>query len=88
MVVSKLAFHGEALSTEIVCHVFAPAGLTWKVTETAAGPLVDAVSGTVPEMFAPGFVRTTVGAVELTWTVTGVVVLTLPALSVITRRRS
>ena len=85
---SKLALHGDALSTEIVCHVFAPVGLTWKVTEAAAGPLVVAVSGTVPEMFAPGLARLTVGAVESMWTVTGAVVFVLPALSVITMRRS
>ena len=68
--------------------MFAPVGLTWKVTETAAGPLVVAVSGTVPKMPVPGSARTTVGAVESTWTVTGAVVFTLPALSVMTSRRS
>ena len=43
MRVSKLAVHGEALSVEIVCHVFAPAGLSSNETLTASGPAVVAV---------------------------------------------
>ncbi len=85
---SKLAVHGEALSVEIACHVLAPAGLTSNETLTASGPAVVAVSPTVPARFAPGLLNVTVGAVESTCTVNGVVVRTLPALSVTRMRRS
>ena len=76
----------------IVCQAFAPATLYSKVTPTASGPPVVALSGTVPESgAAPGLASVTAGAVESTCTrrpLPAGVVNVLPALSVTMMRRS
>ena len=68
--------------------MFAPAGLTLKVTPVTPEPVTVAVSVTVPLTEAPGSARRTAGAVAFTVTVTVEPVKLLPALSVITGRRS
>ena len=69
-------------------HEAPPAGLAAKMTSVAPVPPTVARKVTVPEMVAPGLVRTTVGAVASTSIVISAPVKVLPALSVITGRRS
>ena len=56
---SKLDVHGVALSVEIVCHVFAPAGLSWK--ETLTGRVAD---GVILQLADPDLIRWFVGQVR------------------------
>ena len=79
---------GELVSLPSTFQVAPPAGVTSKTTFVAPVPLTVPLRVTRPEMFAPGLVRTIVGAVTSTSNVTAAPVNALPALSVITGRRS
>ena len=85
---SKDADHGALVSVAIHVQAAPPAGLKAKATCVAPEPETVALRATVPEIVAPGFVSTTVGAVTSTSTVIVAPVNVFPARSVITGRRS
>ena len=85
---SEARLHGAVVSVPSALHVAPPAGVASKTTFAAPDPLTVALSVTRPEMLAPGFVSTTVGAVTSTSNVTVGPGKVLPARSVITGRRS
>src|SRR5438477_870853 len=88
LLVSYDRLHGELVSVPSAVQVAPPAGVTSKTTLVAPVPVTVAFSATRPEMFAPGLVRTIVGAVTSTSNVTAAPVNVLPARSVITGRKS
>ena len=85
---SYARLQGKLVSVPSAVQEAPPAGATSKTTCTAPLPLTVALSVTAPEMVAPGFVSTTVGAVTSTLKVTTAPVKVLPEPSVITGRRS
>src|SRR5581483_2949702 len=90
-VVSNETWYGEPVAVAMVVQVPAPAGERWKATLAIPEPPSVAVLErvTVPRRFAPGSVRgAPVGVVVSMVTVRVVLVVVLPALSVVVTRRS
>ena len=86
--VSTVAFHGAVVAVPSDDHEAPPDGVTANATCVAPEPLTVALRVTEPEIVAPGFVSTTVGALTSTVIVRIGPVKLLPALSVMTGCRS